>query len=635
MSTKIIQGNPIAPGYAVGPLHVPKGESFEKPVASGANDPSLEFDRFLQRLQVLEQEIEETVNKLNSEAFLSEAEIMRTHLTMLRDPDLHRQVLAFIQNSRYRAETAVEKVLESMAGMLAAAEDPLLAERAVDLRDLAMRMKAGFSERHTFDLRNAGSGNGDVIVALPELMPSMVLAARDQGVKGFIVEYGTSVSHGAILAKSFGMSVVRVHQLESVSPFAGRNILVWGGGEVLVEPNEAELEARRPPQEVIPIERAAGAPRLRVWISIVDPEQLEKMNWTGIEGVGLYRSEALFIRHREDFPSEQEQFEAYRILFELAEQRPVVFRTVDLGMDKPVEYMDLGPQDNPCMGLRAHRLFRFHPEILVTQIRAVLRAAFGNHRLRLMFPMVESIEQLRFVQRLVEQAIKSLAEDGLPYQSNFHQGVLVETPSAVWSFGRLLEEVDFASLGTNDLIQYMFAVERNTANVAELYQPDHPVVLQVIRSLAVKAADARKSLSMCGEMAGDPLMLPVLVGLGMRDLSVAPGCVATTLQNLGILEEVDCRRLAEQCLVADTVNDVRALLGRPPIQSTFAQPVGEGDALDPVCGMVVHVGDTPYVLHIGGLTHYFCSRSCLIHYKGHKEQAYVSDPQCSKNTVNK
>ena len=412
MSIEIIQGDPIAPGFAVGTLCVLNETSWPKPSASEADDPVLEIDRFEQQVHFLQQEIEETINRLESDAYLAEAEILRTHLVLLQDPELHSQIVDLIQNTRHRAETAVEKVLQGMARMLASAEDPFLAERAADLRDLAIRLEAGFSKRRAFEPLSVRNEVGCVIVALPELMPSLVLEARELGVAGFIVGYGTGVSHAAILAKSFGMPVVRVANLEAVALFPGRNILVWGEGEVLVDPNEAELAARRHSDEVISTERVAGAPEARVWISIVDPEQLEAVEWAGIAGVGLYRSEALFMRHREDFPSEQEQFTAYRRLFRLAGRRPVVFRTVDLGADKPVEHMRFGPQGNPSLGLRAHRLFRFHPELLITQVRALLRAASGGHHLWLMFPMLESIEQLRFVQSLVNEAIQSLINEG-------------------------------------------------------------------------------------------------------------------------------------------------------------------------------------------------------------------------------
>ena len=615
MSVSSFIGHLIAPGYGQGILHIVAAcERKEQDSTSGPIDPSLEGERFSEEVRLLEQEIEEAADRLDADTFGGEAQILRVHLAMRRDPELHGQVLDLIHKSRHRAETAVETVLETMAAIIASSDDPLLAERAVDLRDLALRLLARLGDHAPCGMASLSLDKSPVVIAMPELLPSFVLEARELGVSGFIVESGTSVSHGAILAKSFGIPAVRIRTLCALGPFEGQRVLVGGAGEILVDPEDIEIDAQRPTLEAVPTERIPGAPLTRVWVSIVDPEQLEVIDWTGIEGVGLYRSEALFMRHREDFPSERKQIDVYRRLFELAGERPVVFRTVDLGADKSVNYMHFGPEDNPCLGLRAHRLFRFHPEILVTQIRAVLQAAYGRHRLRLLFPMLESIEQLRFVQGLVSQAMDSLADQAVEFQDDFLQGVLIETPSAAWSFGRFLQEVDFASVGTNDLVQYLFAVERGSANVADLYQPEHPVVLQVIRFLAAQSAAAGKTLSICGEMAAEPLLLPVLVGLGVTDLSVAMGASNDVQRQLAKLDDTGCRLLADQCVQADTVDDVRTAIGWSQAKGDGQLAMSEGDALDPVCGMVVHVNNTPHVLRVGGVFHYFCSRACLKHF---------------------
>jgi len=612
MSIEILCGDPIAPGTALGLLQLGPEGPWAPQGAVAAGDPTHEVERFRHAVAALEQDIAGTVHRLETEAFHAEAQIMRTHLEMLRDPELHRQVLDLIQGCCHRAETAVEQVLETIANVIRCADDPVLAERAIDLRDLAGRLAASMDTRRQTARAIAEGVIENAVVVLPELLPSVVLEARETGAVGFVVEQGTGVSHAAILAKSFGMPVVRVGALESVRPFAGRTVLVRGDdGEVLVEPAETELAARRPPPDAVPAARALDAVQTRLWVSIVDPDQLEAFDWSGIAGVGLYRSEALFLRYREQFPGEQEQFEVYRQLFRLAGDNPVVFRTLDLGADKPVEHMRFGPQENPCLGLRAHRLFRFHPELLMTQIRAVLRAAHGAHRLSLMYPMIADLEQLRFVRGLVEKAVRSLANEGLPFQHDFRQGVLVETPSAAWGFERLLEEVDFASVGTNDLVQYLFAVERNAANVADLYQPEHPLVLQVIRALAKQAKTAGKPLSICGEMASDPALLPVLAGLGVTDVSVVPGAAKALGGVLASSDTACCHDLAEQCLSADSADEVRALLGRSFRGDSRPQTLSQGQALDPVCGMVVQVRDTPYVLHQDGGIHYFCSRSCM------------------------
>jgi phosphoenolpyruvate-protein phosphotransferase len=576
-----------------------------------SDDPCHEIERFARQRHQLENEIGEAIARLESESLRSEAEIMRTHLMLLQDPELQQQVHALIRETRQRAESAVEQVLEGMAAMLATAQDPLLAERAADLRDLSGRLRNGLGEESAEGMQGWREAMYDSLVALPELLPSLVLQAGELGIQGFVVENGTAFSHAAILAKSFGIPVVRIASLQSITEYAARIVLISNEGEILVEPDALELANRRPAQNPIPKVAAAGAPHLRLWLSIVDPEQLSGTNWSGIEGIGLYRSEALFMRYCQNFPSEQEQYAEYRRLFEQAGARPVVFRTLDLGADKAVEHMHFGPQLNPCLGLRAHRLYYFHPEVLRIQIRAVLRAAHGRYELRLLYPMLESIDQLHFVQSLVADAMRSLARDGMAFQHRFQQGVLVEVPSAVWCFDRLLSEVDFASIGTNDLVQYLFAVERNTANVAALYQPEHPIVLQIIRRLVRQAAAAGKPLSICGEMAADLSMLPVLVGLGLRDLSLAPNAVAAVLEKLSGLDEASCEALAEQCLEAATSSEIRDLLGSQSPPRQHKQATGAGEAIDPVCGMTVHAGDTPYRLTRDETTYYFCSRSCL------------------------
>lgn len=621
MSTEIFKGELIAPGVAVGFLRLLRKNNRQRPGPDAGSDPVLEADRFQRKVETLAWEIEEAMQRLESESLHDEAEILRVHLSMLQDPELHREVLALIQNTRHRAETAVETVLEGMATILGAAEDPVLAERAADIRDLSGRLKialefgSGHVAPYSMELK-AGA-----VLAMYELLPSVVLAARESGVSGFIVESGTAVAHGAILAKSFGLPVVRVSALGALAQFEGAELMVGGTGEILVAPEKSEVDSRRPVVDLAPITPAAGSPSPGIWVSVVDPCQLEQIDWSGIEGVGLYRSEALFLRHQDHFPNEREQLAVYRRLFEHAGERTIVFRTVDLGADKRLEHMRFGPEENPCLGLRAHRLFHFHPEILITQIRAVLRAAHGRHRLRLLYPMLESIEQLRFVKGLVQSARQSLIDEGVPFQDDFLQGVLIETPSAAWGFSSLLDEVDFAGVGTNDLVQYLFAVERNAANVTHLYQEDHPTVLQVIRALASAAEAAGKSLSLCGELAADSSMIPVLLGLGVTDLSVAVGASKAVRRQIAGLDAEKCRQLADQCLRAVTAEEVRAILGgRSKDTKKQHREVSEGEALDPVCGMVVQVLDTPYQLLAGGVAHYFCSRSCLEQFRS----AYVS-----------
>lgn len=613
MSGRTIQGEIISPGQTVGTLCVFTAKmtgAAELPGGTSA-EPEAEAERFRQGTQALAEEMRKTVERLEEQSMSAEADIVRAHVAMLQDPEFHRQVHDRIEQACHVAERAVELVLSETAELMAASDDEAMAQRAGDFRDLAGQLKARLAGEEG-DLGDCLQGAEAPILAAEELLPSTVLRARQAGVRGFVVAQGTGLSHGAILAKSFGLPALRIGSLDSLGPAAGQPVLLHAdAGKLIIEPDESDRRlVRVPPSDEIGGHESIPA---KVWLSVVDPQQLDGIDWTGVEGIGLYRTEILFMQHSYDFPGEEEQTRAYRRLFEAAGQRPVVIRTADLGADKPVAHMTFGPQQNPYLGLRAHRIFLFHPEILVTQVRAVLRAAAGEHRLRLMFPMLETVDQWRKMRAFVDQAISGLDDDGIDYQRDFELGVLIETPSAAWCFDEFLHLIDFASVGTNDLVQYFFAVERDTANVSDLYQPEHPAMLRVLKSLADQASHAGKPLSICGEIAADPRLVPVLVGLGIENLSVAPSQVAAVRRALAGKQIDDCRSLAKACLAADGVDEVRRLLGIPAIpSSTMAQEsLPEGHAADPVCGMIVHTEDAQFTLEQDGGRYYFCSERCM------------------------
>lgn len=613
MSGRTIQGEVIAPGQVVGTLCFLAADmagTIELPGGT-STEPEAEAERFRQGTQSLAEEMRQTVARLEEQSMSAEADIVRAHVAMLQDPEFHRQVHDRIEQACHVAERAVELVLAEMADLMAESDDEAMAQRAGDFRDLAGQLKARLAGNEG-DLGDCLQGAENPILAAEELLASTVLKARQAGVRGFVVAQGTGLSHGAILAKAFGLPALRIGSIDSLGPAAGQPVLLDAdGGRLVVEPDESDRHSVRvSPPDDIGGEQPIPA---RLWLSVVDPQQLDGIDWAGIEGIGLYRTEILFMQHSYDFPGEEEQTRACRRLFEAAGQRPVVIRTADLGADKPVAHMTFGPQQNPYLGLRAHRIFRFHPEILVTQVRAVLRAAAGTHRLRLMFPMLETVDQWRRVRAFVDQAVSGLAGDGVDYQREFEVGVLIETPSAAWCFDEFLQVIDFASVGTNDLVQYFFAVERDTANVADLYQPEHPAMLRVLKSLADQASRAGKPLSICGEIAADPRLVPVLVGLGIENLSIAPSQVAAVRRALAGKQIDDCRSLAEACLAADGVDEVRRRLGIPAVAaSTVAQEsLPEGHAADPVCGMIVHTEDAQFTLEQDGSRYYFCSERCM------------------------
>lgn len=618
LQTVWLTGEVLAQGVAQGELwFLPGGEHtpFETDPDATAGEPPDEADRFTAGVDELADDLRHTMRRLDADALSAEAGIVRAHLTMLQDPELHRQVRQAIERTRLAAEHAVEHVIEDMIGLFAEMDNPLLAERSSDLRDLAQQLRAKLTRDDGAAISDFVRDHPAPVLVVPELLPSLVLQAQQYGVAGFVVDRGTAVGHGAILARSFAMPAIRVSSIDSLRMREGLTVLVDGdAGQIVVNPG-ADAPSRVS-QSTVTIEsdvsnaddmEPGDAPDVRVWLSIADPEQLAGVEWDDLAGVGLYRTEYLFMGQRRDFPTETEQLAVYTRLFELSDDRPVTVRTADLGGDKPVSYMAFGSQENPNLGLRAHRLYKFHPDLLTTQLRALLKAAADHPKLRILYPMIESIEQWRFVQELTQQTVESLREENARFQEHFECGPLIETPSAALSFRRLLNEADFASIGTNDLVQYLFAVDRGATDVAELYQPEHPVVLEVLHDLAAQAMEVGKPLTVCGEVAADARRLPILVGLGIRDISVPVPLAGSIRARIDGLRAESCRRLAEQGITADSVQQVRTWLG---LAETDAHSEGAKEAVDPVCGMTVDPAKTPFLLEHGGATHYFCSPRC-------------------------
>jgi len=616
MTTKIIQGQSIAPGLAQGALALLHGAG--KPAGADAHrapgPPGAEISRFNEQVAALVADLRDTVVRLEAQPEPEAAAILSTHILLLEDTSFRRGVEETIQRDRVSAEHAVERTIGLTIAALERSNNPVMRERAPDLTELSLRLRGRLSGMRTSFLLGLPQDPSECVLAITELLPSLVLEARERGVRAFVVDKGTSLSHAAILANSFGLPVLRVAHLGSLATREGAQVLVDAvRGELVIDPSQAETARRTTPVKATAPAVGVGNTRAHVWLTIMDPEQLRDADWNGVEGVGLYRTEMLFMHGRTDLPSEAEQEAAYRRLFELCGDRPVTVRTLDVGGDKRLHYFSLGPQENPALGLRAHRIYRFHPEILVTQVRAILKAAGDHPRLRLMFPMIECLEEWTFVQGLVDRALESLRHEGSPHPARFERGVLLETPSAVWSFRRLLQVVDFASVGTNDLVQYLFAVDRTNANVARRYRPEHPVVLGVLRDLATAAKRAGKRLSLCGEIGSDPLLLPLLVGLGVADLSVPVNRVGMVRHRLAGFRMRQCRQLARTCLAADTADEVLEHLDpdRTRVRDSAHEDGEVASSVDPVCGMAVFTEGNPLTAVRDGRRFHFCSRACL------------------------
>jgi len=632
MAVRKFSGEMLAPGMAQGRLVFLESDfTLLGPWPSRSGGIEQELNRFEEHIDGLAGELTETIASLEAELAHTEAQILQTHLYLIKDRKFHQDVCHEIRQNGLSAEVAIESVLRRIMVVFEQSENSLIAERAADIRDIITRLSRRVTRQHRQVIERL-EGDESVILATRELLPSAVLDARNSTVAGFVVEKGTSLSHAAILAKSLGLPILRTDDLQVLRGLAGEEIFVdTVENSLLVAPDPDEIPHRA---LAIPTRRAIDRDRLpvKLWINVADPSQVTPDLLRTVAGIGLYRTEVLFMEQRDDFPSEEQQYHVYRSLFEMCcEGCTVTVRTADIGGDKVLPYFPLGPQENPYLGVRANRIYREHPEILITQIRAILRAGVHTPQLRIMYPMIGSREDLSFVRQLLAEAIRSLRDRGNRYRESFQQGIMIEVPSAAWSCSDLLERVDFASVGTNDLLQYFFAVGRDDAHVSPSYRTQDPVALQLLKRLADMAAFAGKPLSICGEIASDPQLLPLLVGLGFEHLSVDIHSLSQVEEAASGLNVDECKRLATKCLSAGNPRDVRTLLNDSGLvrKRKGPCPLRPGQAVDPVCREVVDPTDASLTITRKGKRIHFCSAQCRDEYYArekyeHHSLTYVS-----------
>jgi len=606
----------LSPGIALGKAFFLRGHP---PPPSGETSDAPEA---LQELHIFKQsvvraveELEHLIEHLERSRTTEPADIARAHLAMLSDSGFHENIHRRIATQGLRAERAVEEVIHELVTVFERSENEVLVERSADLKDLELRLKAALGGQ-PHDVFSAIASADDHIALVDELLPSYVFDAHTHHVTGFLVTKGTPLAHAVILARHYGMPVLKMEHLSRIEN--GTALLLDGSkGCIVIEPDAVTIRDVAPPRQPDPVPVPHEPLPATLWLSIIDPQQLDSGVLANAAGIGLYRTEMLFMKHPHDFPAEEAQYRIYRSLFEKCGDKPVTIRTLDVGGDKLLPYFSLGPQANPYMGFRAHRIYRFHPEILECQIRAILRAAGPDGRLRILYPMIETVDALSFVQELVRDAADSLRRQDLPIPERYEEGILVEVPSAVWDYSALLARVDYASLGTNDLLQYFFAADRNNPNITSFYVPEHPAVLRMLRWIVEKNAQANKPLGICGEIAADRAYLPLLVGMGIRDLSVAPNQVPEVRSVLAGLDPTACNRLARDAMGAASGAEVRQLLrdfGSLPPECAISDLPGESETVDPICRMVVDADHHTLSVTANGKTTYFCSPQCRLQF---------------------
>lgn len=563
---KRLKGLPVSPGIAIGPLQVwrqPEAASWQR---EGAGLEA-EWARLQDALERALQDLERVYERARGLAGEQAAEIFRAQQMMLRDPELLGRARALLQERGLSAEAAFQQACDEAARALEATGDPRFQARAADVRDVRDRVLRLLAVQEQAPL----SLDSPAIIVARDLAPSDTVALDHEKVLGFATVLGGPTSHAAILARALGLPAVTGLPEEVLELPAGTPAVLDGESGLLVAEPDAETRraygARRGLEKRLR-ERAqarASAPavtrdghRVAVLANVGGVEEARVALEAGAEGIGLLRTEFLFLG-REEPPGEEEQFEIYREIFQVMGERPVILRTLDVGGDKPLPFLPTGEEANPFLGLRGIRLALAAPDLFRVQVRAALRAAAGRD-VRLMFPFVATLGEWREARALVDQCLEELRREGRPVPDRVRLGLMVEIPSVVLLADHFAAEVDFFSIGTNDLAQYLFAADRTNEKVARLTAGVHPALLRMVDQVVRAALVQGKSVGVCGELAGDLVAAPLLVGLGVHELSMSPPRIPLVKELLRAQEMEALFETAQQALRLGESEEVAQLV---------------------------------------------------------------------------
>ncbi|QOG30726.1 phosphoenolpyruvate--protein phosphotransferase [Enterococcus casseliflavus] len=502
----------------------------------------------------------------------AEAQVFDAHLMVLSDPEMIGQIKQNVTDNKVNAEAALKEVTDMYIGMFEAMDDnAYMQERAADIKDVAKRILAHLLN---VTLPNPSMINEEVVVVAHDLTPSDTAQLDRNFVKAFVTDIGGRTSHSAIMARSLEIPAI-VGTMEITAKVKAGDILAVNGiiGDVIVNPTDdqaaefveagkayaeqkAEWEKLKDAETV-----TADGKHFELAANIGTPKDLEGVHNNGAEAVGLYRTEFLYM-DSPDFPTEEDQYKAYKAVLEGMAGKPVVVRTMDIGGDKELPYLKLPHEMNPFLGYRALRisLSELGDDMFRTQLRALLRAsAHGN--LRIMFPMVATLKEFRTAKKMYEEERQKLIDEGVEVSNEIQVGIMIEIPAAAVLADKFAKEVDFFSIGTNDLIQYTMASDRMNERVSYLYQPYNPSILRLIKNVIDSAHAEGKWAGMCGEMAGDQTAVPLLVGMGLDEFSMSATSVLKTRSLMKRLSTTDMQELAKRALEdCDTMEEVVELI---------------------------------------------------------------------------
>lgn len=567
----MISGILASPGIAFGKALLLKEDEIvidRKKISADKVDQ--EVERFLSGRAKASAQLEVIKTKAG-ETFGEEKEaIFEGHIMLLEDEELEQEIIALIKDKHMTADAAANEVIDGQATALEELDDEYLKERAADVRDIGKRLLRNILGLAIIDL---SAIQDEVILVAADLTPSETAQLNLKKVLGFITDAGGRTSHTSIMARSLELpAIVGTGSITAQVKNGDYLILDAVNNQVLINPSNEQIEALRSLQVQVAEEKAELAKlkdlpaitldghQVEVCANIGTVRDVEGAERNGAEGVGLYRTEFLFM-DRDALPTEEEQFAAYKAVAEACGSQAVIVRTMDIGGDKELPYMNFPKEENPFLGWRAVRIAMDRKEILRDQVRAILRAsAFG--KLRIMFPMIISVEEVRALKKEIEIYKQELRDEGKAFDESIEIGVMVETPAAATIARHLAKEVDFFSIGTNDLTQYTLAVDRGNDMISHLYQPMSPSVLNLIKQVIDASHAEGKWTGMCGELAGDERATLLLLGMGLDEFSMSAISIPRIKKIIRNTNFEDAKVLAEQALAQPTTDELMTLVNK-------------------------------------------------------------------------
>ncbi|MDR0271032.1 phosphoenolpyruvate--protein phosphotransferase [Paenibacillus sp.] len=566
----MIQGIGASAGIAIGKAFVLPNWEWDLPETGiDAVDLANEFERLYEGIRTSKNEIEYIKNEFRDIVGEEESSIFDAHLAILDDPVFMNEIQGVIERQYKAAEVAVKEAIDHFVTMFDLLDDEYMKERAMDIKDVGNRLLKHLLGAPEITLP---SDTQPYVLVVKELSPSQLAHLNPSHVLGVVTMLGGKTSHSSIMARALGIPLVAGIESKQTAPIQTGDLIVMDGesGRLYVNPDKGtvkqfecartEQQMKKEQLELLATVDAVtkDGTEMRLSANISSVKELDMAINYGALGVGLFRTEFLYM-DRSTFPSEEEQFEVYRQVVQKMNGRPTVIRTLDIGGDKQLDYFPLPQEENPFLGYRAIRISLERQELFQTQLTAILRAsAYG--KAKIMYPMISSVEEVRQANQILRRAMADLDARGIAYDADIPVGVMIEIPAAVTIADLLAQESDFFSIGTNDLVQYVLAVDRMNEQIAHMYHPFHPAILRLLRTIVEAARQAGISVSVCGEMAGDERSVPIWLALGVHDLSMSIQSVLRVKHRILNTTALNARSAAEECYKLATSVEIEKLL---------------------------------------------------------------------------